>query len=549
MARTNAHKDHILRILVIFTPVLVMLCAPNALAQSVSFLPAVTYDTGGYQASSVAIADVNRDGKADIVVSNCGGCYGPPRIGHGGSVGVLLGNADGTFQPATTYDSGGTVSIFVAVADLNVDGKPDLVVVNRNSDDIGVLLGNGDGTFQPAVTYGSGSGSPLMVAVSDVNGDGKPDLLVAHFCSGPVNCDGLVGVLLGNGDGSFQSAVTYTSGGLYASAVAVADVNGDRKPDVLVTTNVYTCCTSGGAVGVLLGNGDGTFQPAVTYVSGQLFIPPASARLAVADLNGDGKPDLIVEDTECCKSANGAVSVLLGNGDGSFQPFIMYKSGAGGWGTSVAVADVNGDGKPDIVATDQCASANCLNNGLVAVLLGNGDGTLQAAQAYSAGGFLTNSVAVADVNGDGKPDLVVANLCADDANYCDRTSVGVLLNNSYSDTTPPLVSLRVSPRILWPPNGQMVPVKVSGTITDTGSGIKPGSAEYTVMDEYHLIQPQGKVTLDAAGNYSFTVMLRASRESSDLDGRRYNLRVNVKDNAGNRAAKVLAVRVPYETGN
>lgn len=549
MARTNAHKDHILRILVIFTPVLVMLCAPNALAQSVSFLPAVTYDTGGYQASSVAIADVNRDGKADIVVSNCGGCYGPPRIGHGGSVGVLLGNADGTFQPATTYDSGGTVSIFVAVADLNVDGKPDLVVVNRNSNDIGVLLGNGDGTFQPAVTYGSGSGSPLMVAVSDVNGDGKPDLLVAHFCSGPVNCDGLVGVLLGNGDGSFQSAVTYTSGGLYASAVAVADVNGDRKPDVLVTTNVYTCCTSGGAVGVLLGNGDGTFQPAVTYVSGQLFIPPASARLAVADLNGDGKPDLIVEDTECCKSANGAVSVLLGNGDGSFQPFIMYKSGAGGWGTSVAVADVNGDGKPDIVATDQCASANCLNNGLVAVLLGNGDGTLQAAQAYSAGGFLTNSVAVADVNGDGKPDLVVANLCADDANYCDRTSVGVLLNNSYSDTTPPLVSLRVSPRILWPPNGQMVPVKVSGTITDTGSGIKPGSAEYTVMDEYHLIQPQGKVTLDAAGNYSFTVMLRASRESSDLDGRRYNLRVNVKDNAGNRAAKVLAVRVPYETGN
>lgn len=416
----------------------------------------------------------------------------PPRIGHGGSVGVLLGNGDGTFPPATTYDSGGAVSIFVAVADLNDDGKPDLVVVNRDSDNIGVLLGNGDGTFRPAVTYGSGSGSPLMVAVSDVNGDGKPDLLVAHFCSGPINCDGLVSVLLGNGDG--------------------------------------------------------TFQPAVTYASGQLFIPPASARLAVAELNGDGKPDLIVEDTECCKSANGAVSVLLGNGDGSFQPFIMYKSGAGGWGTSVAVADVNGDGKPDIVATDQCASANCLNNGLVAVLLGNGDGTLQAAQAYSAGGFLTNSVAVADVNGDGKPDLVVANICADDATYCNRTSVGVLLNNSYSDTTPPLVSLHVSPRILWPPSGQMVPVKVSGTITDMGSGIKPGSAEYTVMDEYHLIQPQGKVTLDAAGNYSFTVMLRASRERSDLDGRRYNLRVNAKDNAGNRAAKVLAVRVPYEMG-
>jgi hypothetical protein len=508
----------------------------------------VTYETGGEQASSVAVADVNGDGKPDLVVTNCGGCYGPPRIGHGGSVGVLLGNGDGTFQPATTYDSGGAVPVFVAVADVNDDGKPDLVVVNRNSNDIGVLLGNGDGTFQPAVTYGSGSGSPLLVAVADVNGDGKPDLLVAHFCGG-TNCDGLVGVLLGNGDGTFQLAVTYSSGGEYASAVAVADVNGDGKPDVLVTTNVYTCCTPGGAVGVLLGNGDGTFQPAVTYHSGQIFIPPASSRLAVADVNGDGKPDLIVEDTECCNSANGAVSVLLGNGDGTFKPVVTYKSGAGGWGTSVAVADVNGDGKPDIVATDQCAGANCINNGLVAVLLGNGDGTFQAAQTYSAGGFITNSVAVADVNGDGKPDLVVANLCADDTIYCNRTSVGVLLNNSSFCTAAPVVTLSATPTFLWPQNGKMMPVTISGTITESGSGCTLKTATYAVKDEYGEVQPSGPVTLSATGAYSFTVLLQASRLGTDANGRLYTVTVSASNNAGKTGSQAGTIVVPHDRGH
>src|SRR5438309_1816788 len=103
-------------------------------------------------------------------------------------------------------------------------------------------------SFSPVVTYETGGEQASSVAVADVNGDGKPDLLVAHFCSGPINCDGFVGVLLGNGDGTFQPAVTYSSGGQYASAVVVADANGDGKPDMLVTTNVYTCCTPGGAV-------------------------------------------------------------------------------------------------------------------------------------------------------------------------------------------------------------------------------------------------------------------------------------------------------------
>jgi hypothetical protein len=143
-----------------------------------------------------------------------------------------------------------------------------------------------------------------------------------------------------------------------------------------------------------------------------------------------GKPDLIVESSQCCGSADGLVGVLLGKGDGTFKPVVRYQSVAGGQGSSVALADVNGDGKLDIVTTDQDARANGLNKGLVSLRLGNGDGTFQAEQTYDSGGFLTNSVAVADINGDGKPDLVVANICADNALSCALASVGVLLNNT-----------------------------------------------------------------------------------------------------------------------
>jgi hypothetical protein len=157
-------------------------------------------------------------------------------------VGVLLGNGDGTFQTAVNYGSGGYLATSVAVADVNGDGKPDLVVANF-AGNVGVLLGNGDGTFQTAVTYGTGGGDTQSVAVADVNGDGKPDLVVA----------GNVGVLLGNGDGTFQTAVTYGSGGYDPASAAVADVNGDGKPDLVVANECTdSSCDTNGTVGVLI---------------------------------------------------------------------------------------------------------------------------------------------------------------------------------------------------------------------------------------------------------------------------------------------------------
>src|ERR1039458_5842438 len=166
-----------------------------------------------------------------------------------GSVAVLLGNGDGTFQPAVAYDSGGQFPNGVLVTDLNKDGKPDLVVSNFSGGingfgELGILLGNGDGTFQPAVIYNSAYSYNLMsMAVADVNGDGNLDLLVANECADAACASGDVGVLLGNGDGTFQPGVPYPSGGYYTRSMAVTDLSGD--------------------VGVLLGNGDGTFQPGV----------------------------------------------------------------------------------------------------------------------------------------------------------------------------------------------------------------------------------------------------------------------------------------------
>jgi hypothetical protein len=229
-------------------------------------------------------------------------------------------------------------------------------------------LGNGNGTFQTALSYHSGGYTALSVVVADVNGDGKPDLLVANLCANSSNnCpDGGVGVLLGNGDGTFQTAVTYSSGGWYAYSVAAADVNGDGKPDVLVASEFVINDYNNGTVGMLLGNGDGTFQAAVTYGSGG----DAARSVALGDVNGDGKLDVIVGN--CGPSGQngcspGTVGVLIGNGDGTFQTAVSYNSG-GNDARSVAVADVNGDGKPDVLVANNGGTGNG-GDGWVGVLI------------------------------------------------------------------------------------------------------------------------------------------------------------------------------------
>jgi len=402
-----------------------------ALSAGVSFLPPVTYTSGGEQGGFVAVADINGDGKPDLIVANS---Y------VSSSVSVLLGNGDGTFRSALTYPTGAGDPRTIIPIDVNGDGKLDLVTLDASpcyacsgNGLVSVLMGNGDGTFQPAVTYDSGGVAnddvgPAEMAVADVNGDGKLDIVVLNCAvtgSSDCNGDGVLGVLLGNGDGTFQSARTQDIGAPAAGGLAVADVNADGKPDVLVAVSAPA------GLGVMLGNNDGTFQRNLIYPSGEAV----ALGLGAADLSGDGKIDVVLNGcgTSNCWQSNGTVSVFVNHGDGTFEQPVTYSSG-NRIADGIAIADVNGDGKLDLVAVNIADQS-------VGVLLGNGDGTFQPALTFPTNLSLGYSVAVYDVNGDGKPDVLTSGVCS---SYCaDDGGVSVLLNASgaQNPTTTTLASL------------------------------------------------------------------------------------------------------------
>ena len=405
-----------------------------------SFAAAATYLSGGNGANSVAIAQLRGAGQPyDLVVTNW--CAYTSCTTPGTDIGVLLGKGNGSFQTAVVYSSGGIFADAIAIADVNGDGIPDLVVADCGANtqnncaggSVGVLLGVGNGTFGTAIVTSLSPSGASSVAVADVNGDGKPDVIVGTGS----DTAGLVGVLLGKGDGTFQPEVTYSSGGLSPLAVAVAEL-GNGKFDVVVA-NTWDPARTVSNVGVLVGNGDGTFQKAVVYGTGGFF--PDS--VALADVNGDGKPDMVVANSSVTSSSDspGNVGVLLGNGDGAFATAKTYLSGAYG-AASVAIADVNGDGTPDIVVAN-CSgnSGDCTipPNGDIGVLLGNGNGTFQTAITLGSGGNSPFGVAVGDVNGDGKPDIVAAN-CISGTCGGGEGLVGVLLNTTLTPTATALTS-------------------------------------------------------------------------------------------------------------
>lgn len=245
--------------------------------------------------------------------------------------------------------------------------------------------------FSNPISYAAGI-NPVAIAVGDFNGDGKPDLAVANQGDGTTTNPGNVSILLGKGDGTFQPAVEY-SAGQSPNSLAIGDFNGDGKLDLAVANQGIALQAIDGSVSILLGRGDGTFQAAVDYTAGKI---PSS--IAAGDFNGDGKPDLAVVNVASGQTAtpiDGNLSILLNVGDGTFQPAVDYQPCPSP--VSVLLADLDHDGNLDVIAMDQSSA------GMSGVLLGNGDGTFQLPLPFSARGH--GPFVLGDFNDDGKLDM------------------------------------------------------------------------------------------------------------------------------------------------
>ncbi len=489
-------------------------------ATPVIFQTPALVDSGAFATESAVVADVNRDGKPDLVVA----IQNDPGGAHltNGLVSVVLGNGDGTFGTPVTYDTGGNDAVSVAVADLNGDGAPDIIVGNYcvwvsgtcSFTTAGVLVGRGDGTFAPAVPVNLGGSSSQQIAIADVNGDGKPDLLAT--VAAPFN--GAVAILLGNGDGTFQVPTVALLGGMTMYSLAVGDVNGDGRRDVVASG---AGGLSRGIARVLLGNGDGTFLISPTVYDSGVSAGGWANSVALGDLNGDGALDLAIANYP-----DSTTSVLLGNGDGTFGSTVLYDSGSRlAWVNTIA--DVNGDSKPDLIVANA--------TGVVGVLLGNGDGTLQPPQTYAIPGDAL-SVVAADVNRDGRPDLAVA---------VGNNLTAILLNSAPCSSTAPVITVAPAPTNLWPPNGRTIPVSLSGKITASGCSLNPTSARYVVQDEYGQVQPQGSIAIGNDGTFSFNVQLLASRRGDDRNGRKYTITISAQTPAGAIGSATTVVTVPH----
>ncbi|MVN75177.1 T9SS type A sorting domain-containing protein [Hymenobacter sp. HMF4947] len=355
---------------------------PFSSVAQVSFAPVATYTTGADGLYKTTVGDINGDGKFDLIDTNANG-----------TIGVLLGSGTGTFSSATTYSTGSFTKPYgIALGDVNGDGKLDAITSNDGSS-VSVLLGTGNGGFSTASLYSTGANTqPQSVVLGDVNGDRNLDVVIAAF-------NGTIVVLLNDKNGHFSAPTAYSLGDQYSRPedVVLKDFNGDSYLDIAA---ISSPSISVNLVAVLLNNGNGSFLSPITYSTGADTAQPLF--LAAGDVNGDGKLDIATSNV-----LNGSVSVLVNNGVGGFATGVVYNArlGADDQIGIIAMDDINGDGKPDIVVPNQ-------SRGLIKILLNNGNGIFTPLTTTFATGVAKSnpaSAVIADLNADGKLDVVTTN--------------------------------------------------------------------------------------------------------------------------------------------
>jgi hypothetical protein len=335
--------------------------------------------------------------------------------GLGGATGAYtLSTAEGNdpFSEFPIFNVAGFDLAAVVSGDFNRDGFLDLMAANASSDNISVFLGFGDGTFEKPDEMPAGPG-PTALGVADFNGDGRLDLAVAHQI-------GFVSILLGNGDGTFQPLPDLIPVGSDPRALVVGDFNGDHRPDLAVAN------AGSDSVTVLLGAGDGSFHVSSSFAAGD-----QPSALTTGDFNGDGRPDLAITDM-----GSNSVSVFLGNGNGTFRAAAAPLP-VESLPVAIVAGDFNADGKQDLAVTNQGGNPDGSNDGSVSILLGNGDGSFQSQQEFAAGRHPVGLV-MADFNQDHHLDLAVANVPNPDAVLSPSFSSVTLLfgagNGSFANT-------------------------------------------------------------------------------------------------------------------